>query len=111
MGETTDEFAHRAGHNQALFREINERLRELAEGADEPGTWNCECTDVTCLAQIEMSLAEYDAVRARATWFVVRPDEDHVVPDVERVVRRTPGYWIVEKLGEAGDTAAVLDPR
>jgi hypothetical protein len=57
-----------------------------------------------------MSLGEYDAVRARATWFVVRPDEDHVLPDVERVVRRTPGYWIVEKLGEAGDAAA-LDPR
>jgi hypothetical protein len=43
-------------------------------------------------------------VRATPRRFVVKPG--HVHPDVERVVSRSVTYWVVEKVGEAGDVAS-----
>ena len=107
----SEELEVRAAKNQALFRDINERLLELAADADEQGAWNCECADVTCLEQIQMTHAEYEAMRSDSTRFAFAADERHVLPEVERVVERNDRHWIVEKVGEAGETAETLDPR
>ena len=37
---------------------------------------------------VEMTIAEYEAVRAEATHFFVAPSDEHVSPDIEYVVRR-----------------------
>jgi hypothetical protein len=55
-----------------------------------------------------MSLDAYRHVRSEPTWFFVRPD--HVQPEVEVVVERAAGYWIVQKVGIAGEIARALGP-
>jgi hypothetical protein len=104
----------RAARNQSLFREINERVKQLNEGFSmvlPVGEWICECADDTCVERIELSATEYEAVRSNGTRFLVAPGDEHVFLDVETVTERTDRYWIVEKFGTAGEEADRLDPR
>jgi len=97
-----------SGVTEALFREVNERVRELNLRLEELtpyGSWSCECSDTACLGRVDLTLDEYDAVRAEATHFVVVPSPDHVDRAVETVTLETDRYWIVEKLGSAARVA------
>src|SRR5438045_2099151 len=108
----SSEFAKRAAQNQALYREVNERIEELGEGHGfSLLDFVCECAIETCAQRIALSVGEYEALRAMPTCFAVAPDEAHVVPGVERVVERSARYWVVEKVGVAGELAEALDPR
>jgi hypothetical protein len=99
-----------AAKNQSLFRAVNEQVEELQGGrAAHLSDWVCECANVDCIATVELSLAEYEAVRRIPTHFLVHPG--HVVPDVERVVTENDRYTVVEKFGHAGVAAIRLDPR
>ena len=97
---------------QALFREVNERIEELAEefGAGT-GTVSllCECANSGCLERIEISAADYEQVRRFPTRFLVK--HGHVNRGSERIVRETGGYVIVEKTGPDATEAVRLDPR
>ena len=64
-----------------------------------------------CAEAVAMTFEEYQAVRADATHFLIAPTSDHVEPDFERIVARFDRYWVVEKVGEAGDVAERLDER
>jgi hypothetical protein len=75
------------------------------------GDWICECADDTCIERVEMSAGEYEAIRADAAWFFVAASDEHVWPDVERVIERNDRYWIVEKVGHARRLAENTDPR
>lgn len=101
----------RAGGEQILFREINERIRVLA--TDDYSCFLCECANLNCIETIEVPLGEYEQVRRVPTHFVVRPE--HVIRDVELVVASGPGYVVVEKFGAAAfapDAAAAAEvPR
>ena len=103
----------RIGKNEALFRQVNERLRDVAETFSlvaEQAEFVCECGDVACTEPISMSLAEYERIRANPTWFFVR--RGHEAAAVETVVERRDGYDIVAK--DAGPPAALAaeeDPR
>jgi hypothetical protein len=93
-----------AGKNQALFREINERVRQLEAGFDafaprRTAEWFCECANETCFEHITMSHEDYDAIRENRAWFFVVPSDEHVWPDFERVTEKDDRYWVVEKLG------------
>src|SRR5436190_21551218 len=106
MSITNDprERAAKAARNQSLFRDINERIKELNEGFSlviPVGEWVCECANDTCVERLLLSAEEYEAVRREPTHFFVAPDEDHIWPQVERVVERRERYWLVEKVGEA----------
>jgi hypothetical protein len=104
----------RAARNQSLFREINERVKQLNEGFSmvlPVGEWICECADDTCVERIELSAVEYETVRVDGTHFIVAPGDKHVFPDVERVTKRSDLYWVVEKFGTAGEAAERFDPR
>jgi len=104
----------RAARNQSLFREANERVKQLNEGFSmvlPVGEWICECADDACVERIELSPAEYEAVRNDGTHFLVAPGDEHVFLDVERVSERNERYWVVEKFGAAGELAGKLDPR
>jgi hypothetical protein len=103
-----------AARDQALFREVNERLRDLNETFAElarESTFVCECANRDCLKHISLTLAEYEEVRRIPTHFAVADEPGHVFPDVERVTRVAPTYIVVEKFGRAGIEAVKLDPR
>jgi hypothetical protein len=105
----------RAARNQALFREQNERIEgsNAAHSWVNPpfADWMCECAVETCSVAVRMTVAEYEKVRAEPTHFLVAPSSEHVVPDVECVVFEHERYWVVEKVGHAGELSERSDPR
>jgi hypothetical protein len=105
----------RAARNQSLFRDYNERLepRNEARTHGQPflADWVCECADEACDVTVQLELPEYEAIRSDPQHFFVAPSDEHVTPDVERVVERHLRYWVVEKIGRAGTASERLDPR
>jgi hypothetical protein len=99
--------------NEALFRDINERVVALPErqeaSAAEKLMFYCECGDAKCFEHVRLTLAEYQALRANAARFAVAPG--HELPDVERVVERHAGYFVVEKDEVFRDIVEATDPR
>jgi hypothetical protein len=108
VSSDTDRAA-RTAQNESLFREVNERVKELNEAFDALGRhaeWICECGNTECLEPVPMTPEEYEAVRARGSeYFFVKPDEAHVVPQVENIVERHDRYWVVQKIGLAAKIA------
>ena len=106
----SDARAERAARNEAIFREANERISEVTEAQRESfAQFFCECSDTACTERIDVSLAEYEAVRARGARFALIVG--HEDPRVERVVERTDRYVVVEKFGRGAEVAEELDPR
>jgi hypothetical protein len=95
------DFAERTGHNEEVFRTINERIDEGAKqhGVEESLPFHCECGDETCVGKIELPPSEYDRIASHVARFVVLPE--HEQPTVEFVVEQHPSYLVVEKTGEA----------
>ena len=106
----------RLARNEALFREVNERIdevdRRLSEAAPDDGPWEfvCECADENCVERIELHPDEYESVRGDASQFVIVPG--HQVETIERVVSENDRFMVVEKdVGEAARIAVETDPR
>ncbi len=101
--------------NEALFRDVNERVRELDAELSEPGEehqlWEflCECGDSECVERVRLTNAEYEGVRAVATHFVVVPG--HVIDEVEVVVSENERFEVVEKRPGSDAIAKATDPR
>jgi hypothetical protein len=104
--------SERVGKNEALFREVNERIRDVSarlvayDGA-APIEFLCECSDEECNDAVELTLAEYDAVRSQPTHFLVATG--HLWRPDERAVRELDGYAVIEKLGAAAQVAVEED--
>jgi len=103
----------RAGENEVLYREVNERVRELNAtfGVEEEHVdFVCECERLDCTERMSMSVAEYERIRGDARRFAVRPGHD--VPQVERVVEENERFVVVEKVeGGPAELAEAEDPR
>ena len=98
--------------NEALFRQVNERIEEVNEKLDSDGLSDflCECGDDDCTMPISLTLAEYEAVRSVPTHFAIALG--HEVIDVEDVISTGDRYSVVEKhAGEAERIAVETDPR
>jgi hypothetical protein len=98
--------------NQALFREVNERIGEFATGFEVDGhdSYICECGNPQCTEPMELTRAEYEAVREQGNRFAVAPDHEN--PAAETVVEEHGRYSIVEALaGAASRIARETDPR
>ncbi len=98
----------RVGQNQALFREVNERINAIKETRAvwvSISEWVCECADETCTERIDMSPEEYEELRSNPVHFAVAPAEMHVFSEAEWVVEKR------EKIGEAAEVAEQLDIR
>jgi predicted metal-dependent hydrolase len=107
-----EERERRIGMNEALFREVNERLEELAQGFAHPETLDliCECGNPSCASRIEMDRKEYEQVRSDSATFAIV--KGHETPDVEEIVERRKRYDVVRKrAGEAEEIAEKTDPR
>ena len=104
----------RAARNQSLFREVNERVKDVNDGFHvftDLNDWVCECANESCVERIELSAQEYEHIRKHGARFFVAPSSEHVWPEVERIVERHPNYWIVEKIEHGAEMATDLDPR
>lgn len=105
-----EERDRRAGENEALFREVNERIEELdATFGVQRRTFTivCECERVTCAEHIEITRDDYHDLRRDPATFAVKAG--HEDPRVEVVVEERPGYLVIRKReGEPADLARLL---
>lgn len=100
--------------SQALFRDVNERIRDLneafAEQRDLEPTYLCECPDLGCTQSITLPIEAYRRIRAEPTWFFVAAD--HVDTGLEEVVEDHGAYVVVsvpERLLHDGRSAVTSD--
>ena len=99
----------RAGRNQSMFREVNERIEELSQQWAAPPQFVCECENTRCVETIALSVEEYELVRSDPASFFVTPG--HEVPEVEETVSSTDRYVVVRKLGVGRSVALRFDSR
>jgi hypothetical protein len=108
-----DERVRRIGLNQAVYRTVNERVKAIAgtlKVTPERLLLVCECGDPACEERIELSCADYEALRSEPAFFAVVPG--HAADSVETVIRRGAGFEVVRKKpGEPANLAAETDPR
>jgi hypothetical protein len=108
-----DARGERVGRNEGLFRQVNERLKEIGDSfslVTESADFVCECGSASCAAPIRMTLAEYERIRSDPELFFVFPG--HEIGDVESVVERHEGYDVVRKqVGAPAELARETDPR
>jgi hypothetical protein len=107
------ERQRRRSLNEAVFREVNERIREVNERFEadpQPLDLICECDDTDCADRICMSAADYEQVRADSRQFAIVPG--HSDATVEVVIAHEKTYELVRKQpGEAAAIAEETDPR
>ena len=113
MRRLEDSLARQA-RNEALFREVNERIEQLGQGAqawspDGRVEFFCECGEEGgCGQRVQVPLEVYERVRAQDDRFVVKPG--HERPELERAVAWTDEYVIVDKIA-AAEPFVANDPR
>ena len=107
----------RQARNEALVREVNERISALDRDAAGSGAvagvetfrFHCECgREGGCPEQIWMTLEEYEIVRTQDDRFALAPG--HETEALEHVVDDTDRYLIVDKVDEA-ERFVSDDPR
>jgi hypothetical protein len=110
-----DERARRIGLNEALFRQVNEKIQEVGErlGSTEEEPAHellCECGNSNCTEQVSISPEAYQRIRSDPALFFIVPGHD--VPEVEVVMAEAASYQIVRKRpGTPEDIAEATDPR
>jgi hypothetical protein len=110
MRAVEEDVQHRIAGNEAVFRQVNEALRSGQWPGDEtPIAFRCECGQLGCSRLIELTVEDYERVRAHARRFFVAPDHD--MPAAETVIEAHARYVVVQKTGEAGRVAEATDPR
>jgi hypothetical protein len=108
-----DERERRIALNEAVFREANERIRDLNQAfatVTNELVLVCECGDGNCAEKISMTPGAYEELRSDSAHFAVVPG--HEIPDVESVIARREHYEVVRKNeGVPRKVAEVTDPR
>ena len=95
-----DPREERSAKNEALLREVNDRIEEVGEHLrvlpdGERLDFRCECGRPGCEELISMGMPEYQHVRADNDRFAVAPGHEDL--EIERVVERADCYVIVDK--------------
>lgn len=83
--------------NSHLIRAVNDRIRDVNDpgGDSVPVGFLCECGDIDCQGAVDITVADYEAVRSEPGRFLLLAG--HESPAYE-VLARTNGYVVV---GEA----------
>jgi len=109
---TMDEArARRLAENEALVREVNERVGDVAASwydADEKVAFVCECSLEDCTERIQLTMREYERVRSSPAWFAILPE--HLISEIEKRVDMMGDVLLVEKLGPGRDVAEETAP-
>jgi hypothetical protein len=87
--------ASRYAKNQAIFREVNDRIAELsAEWQAEEMEIFCECSRTGCASLIHVTCSDYERIRRSPGWFLIVPG--HVAPESDRVVERHKQFEVIQ---------------
>jgi hypothetical protein len=98
--------------NEADARYANENLEKTQDYLRSRGLLQiiCECGRPGCGEVLAIKNEEYQEVRSDPTHFVI--SRDHLVPEVDRIVRESEGFLVVAKRrGAPEDIAKEEDPR
>jgi hypothetical protein len=111
-----DEISERVARNQSAFRDANERIEGAADAMLDLDRLPllCECSNPRCTEILHLARDDYERIRSSpATFWVVPGHEVTSVDGVEvaRMVERNAEYSVLEKINDAGELAASLDPR
>jgi hypothetical protein len=106
--DTLDLRQKRAAQNENLFREVNERIEDLATTAAFT-QFVCECLDDHCDQRVSMTVEEYEHVRSDGAQFFVIPG--HNADQIDEVIESSDRYLVVRKMGAGAEVAERLDPR
>jgi hypothetical protein len=97
-----DPRLERQARNEAIMREVNQRVAELRE----QGSWgeddqlmeiHCECGSFpTCDTKLSLPVEVYERVRSQDDRFAVAPGHESV--ELETVVERDETWLVVDKL-------------
>lgn len=109
--------------NEIIFRRINEKVGddlgaldamhiedgniELIRNEDLSLQFKCECSDENCTVRIPMQLSEYQTIHTNRDTFIVVPD--HQVDPIEKVLKKTSEYNIVEKNNSTAEPSDELN--
>jgi hypothetical protein len=107
------ERERRLALNEAMFREVNERVEDINQTfASVTGSFDifCECGDSTCTERVTVPTDVYERVRSDPKRFLLQAG--HEDPTVETVVETYEVFVVVEKEGVAVERIAEqTDPR
>jgi hypothetical protein len=108
------ENQRRKAANEAVFRDVNERIESLQRGfaavERQPLHIVCECDRLDCADQLSVDLDVYEKTRSDSSLFLVR--RGHEDGSVEDIVDTGSDYIIVRKLpGDPEQIAELTDPR
>ena len=110
VGDREQRRKHQIARNEALFREVNERLEEVSGGrSTEMTEYLCECGNADCTDAIALLHEEYERVRSDPLLFAVMPG--HEIPDVEEILDSNERFSLVRKHAGEGVIARATDPR
>ena len=110
---SVEERERRLGLNEAMFREVNERVEDINRSfgsVTDHFDIVCECGSATCTERITVPVADYERVRSNPLHFLLQVG--HEDPLVERTIENHETFIIVEKEGtEVEEVAEATDPR
>jgi len=103
-----DPQGERIARNEAAYREVNEAIRagRADQAADAPRPFVCECGRLGCNELVELTLGEYEAVRANPRRFLMLPG--HEIPEVEHVERHDGGLLVTGSQARAWELSRDL---
>jgi hypothetical protein len=103
-----DQRLTRQARNEAIIREVNERIEQLDKAAEEANVGSeesffeflCECGggntgEIGCEERIPMTISEYENVRSQNDRFAVYPG--HEREELEWVAARNERFVVVDK--------------
>jgi hypothetical protein len=110
VGAARDPRAKRIARNEALYREVNERVEEVSAAAlHDRIEFLCECGSANCTESILLGREEYEHLRSDPLLFGVKPG--HAIEDVEDIVAEDARFHTVRKHEDGGRRARETDPR
>jgi hypothetical protein len=104
-----DARVRRLAANEAIARQVNEQVEQLAQRWNAPGEpleILCECSLSECTQRLHVPLADYNAVREHDTRFLIVAD--HMIAEIEVRVGEAGDATVVEKIGPGREVAEDL---
>lgn len=99
----------RFARNEAIFREVNERVADVMDSESRMTNFLCECGNLDCIEEVSLTDAEYMKVRSNHATFAIVPG--HALEDVETVIEETDRFQVVEKHPREAAIAEATDPN
>jgi hypothetical protein len=95
--------------NESTFRDVNEAIEAGRREREGLVPFVCECGRLGCTAVVELTLREYEGVRAGSRCFLVAPGHDAGFEETRPENSRF--TVVIKPEGPLGDIADRTDPR